>query len=152
VNVRNVHERRLEASPTEVGELIDDPKRMWPRDRWPGLRQNGIGFLRHEPLERVAGERLTFRITGPGGFSGWHGWDVEQENGHTVLRHTVEADATGWTRLAWPAVIRPMHDALHEDVLDAAERAVGAERPARPFSRRVRVLRWAIGKSRSARR
>jgi hypothetical protein len=148
VRVRNVHERAVAASPTEVGALIDDPGRMWPRERWPGLRQNGIGFLRHEPLERVPGERLTFRITGPGGFTGWHGWDLAQGNGHTLLRHTVEADAKGWTRLAWPTVIRPLHDALHEDVLDSAERAVGSERAARRFSPRVRFLRWAIGKAR----
>jgi hypothetical protein len=125
-----------------VGPLIDEPSRMWPR-RWPELRPEGIGFLSHEPLEYRPGERRHYRITGPAGFTGWHGWDVRAD-GQTVLRHVVEADCHGWVLIGWPLLIRPMHDALHEDVLDAAETALGGSPRPREWSRWVRFLRRVL--------
>jgi hypothetical protein len=150
VKARNVHERELPAPADVVGELVDEPARMWPR-RWPPLRDDRIGFLRHEPLEHMPGRRLRFRITGPRGFSGWHGWDVESRGDRTVLRHEVEAECRGWVRVGWPLVIRPIHDALHEDVLDEAARAVGSQPLERRWPPRVRFLRWAIRKGGLAR-
>jgi hypothetical protein len=113
-----------------VDELI---QRAWPAD-WPQLRDDHVGFLRHEPIERTP-NRLHFRITGPRGFSGWHGWDLEDG----VVRHTVEADCQGWVRVAWPLVIRPIHNALHEDVL-----AEATGRPRRGWSLWVRFLRRVL--------
>ncbi len=127
----------------EVGALIDDPSRMRPHGRWPELLPESIGFLRHEPLEYEPGRIRRFRVTGPAGFTGWHGWDV-RANGETVLRHVVEAECRGWTRFAWPVVIRPIHDALHEDILDIAEAAVGGSPRPRQWSRWVGFLRWAL--------
>jgi hypothetical protein len=118
---------------------------MWPHGRWPELRHDGMGFLRHEPLEHERGKLRRYRITGPDGFTGWHGWDVTA-NGRSVVRHIVEADCRGWARVLWPLVIRPMHDALHEDILDRAEAAVGGSPAPREWSPRVRFLRWAIRK------
>ena len=113
---------------------------MWPHGRWPELRPDGLGFLRHEVLRHVSGRVHHYRVTGPPGFSGWHGWAV---NGN-VLRHMLEAECRGWARVAWPFVIRPIHDALHEDVLDAAESALGGSPPPRSWSPWVRFLRWAL--------
>ncbi len=138
--VRNVHERLLAASAAEIGALVDDPQRMWPRRRWPELQPDGLGFLRHEPLRHERGRLRHYRITGPRGFTGWHGWEVEG----SVLRHVVEAECRGWARLAWPLVIRPIHNALHEDVLDRAQAEVGGPPPSREWSRWVRVLRWLL--------
>jgi hypothetical protein len=36
---------------------------------------------------------------------------------------------------------------VHEDALDRAEALVGGTPAGHPWSRRVRVLRWAIGKA-----
>jgi hypothetical protein len=140
VIVREVHERALAASARELGALVDDPRRMWPHGRWPELRPDGIGFLRHEPLDHKPGRSRSYRITGPNGFTGWHGWEVTDAG----LRHVVEAECRGWSQLAWPLVIRPIHDALHDDVLDEAERAVGGSPPPREWSLWVRFLRWAL--------
>jgi len=118
---------------------------MWPRGRWPELRPEGIGFLRHELLEHERGRSRRYRITGPDGFTGWHGWDV-RANGATVLRHVVEAECRGLARLGWPLVIQPIHNALHEDVLDRAEAAVGGSPRGTEWSRWVRFLRWALGR------
>jgi hypothetical protein len=130
-----------------VGALVDDPDRMWPHGRWPELRPDGMGFLRHEPLEYERGKARSFRITGPNGFAGWHGWDVTTDGG-PVLRHVVEVECRGWARLVWPLLVRPIHDALHEDILDGAEAAVGGSPAKREWSRRVRFLRWHIARLR----
>jgi hypothetical protein len=142
MKVRNVHERDLPASAAEAGALVDDPARMWPNG-WPPLSEEGLGFLRHEPMEYERGDHRLFRITGPNGFTGWHGWELKA-NGETVLRHVVEAECRGWARLGWPLVIRPIHDALHEDVLDRAEVALGGSPGPREWSLWVRFLRWAL--------
>jgi hypothetical protein len=150
VKVHSVHVRELPASVDVVGALVDEPARMWPR-RWPPLREDRIGFLRHEQLDHVPGLRRRYRIIGPRGFSGWHGWDVETADHGTRLRHEVQAECRGWVRLGWLLVIRPIHDALHEDVLDEAARVVGGPPAARPWPPRVRFIRWAIRKGGLAR-
>jgi hypothetical protein len=140
MRVRVVHDREFASSAQELGALVDDPQRMWPHGLWPELRPDHIGFLRHELLVHEQGRSRRFRITGPDGFRGWHGWEVTG----TGLRHVVEAECKGWSRFAWPLVIRPIHDALHEDVLDRAEIALGGSPRPREWSLWVRFLRWAL--------
>jgi hypothetical protein len=40
--IRNVHERVLDAAPSEAGALIDglagEHDRLWPSERWPAMR------------------------------------------------------------------------------------------------------------------
>src|SRR5918999_1023516 len=52
----------------------------------------------------------------------------------TLLRHFTEGRLSGVMRLAWPLAVRWAHDAVLEELLDNAERAVGIE-PARPYRR-----------------
>jgi hypothetical protein len=51
-----------------------------------------------------------------------------------VLRHEVIADPQGSMRLKWPLIIRWVHDAVVEEVLDRAEVAIG-HAPAQPYQR-----------------
>jgi hypothetical protein len=155
VNAVNVHERVLPASADEVGALIDRPERMWP-ERWPALRldspirvgdESRRGFICEEVVEYRAGERLAFRMTSPAQLHGKHRFEVEPVGERqTVLRHVVDVAPDGAARLLWPLVVRPLHDALLEDLLDRAETAVGGSPAPRAWSRRVRLLRWYIGR------
>lgn len=100
------------------------------------------GFL---TAESCRGRRVRFRFTAPRGFHGTHGLDVEPVGpSHTRLRHVLEMRTTGRARVSWPLVYRPLHDALLEDALDRAERAVGGAPNPRPWSRWVRLLRWVL--------
>ena len=146
--MRDVHERELPATAAAAGALVDEPVRMWPSDRWPPFTDSGIGFLRHEPLEHRPAEMRSYRITGPRGLDGWHGWEAEARGESATLRHTVEAHVTGRMLLGWPLVVGPIHGALHEDVLDEAERVVGGAPAERTWTPWVRALRWGIGKLR----
>lgn len=159
MKVLNMHERALPASREQVGALLDRLETWWPRDRWPALRPEPAlevgatsrrGPIREHIVERVPGERLVFQIDAPRGLDARHTFEVVPNGDtHTVLRHTVEGEANGKMALGWPVAIGPLHDATLEDLLDRAEAELdGRSRPARPFSPRVRLLRWGFKKAR----
>jgi hypothetical protein len=147
MRVVDVHERELPAPPEVVAPLVDDLDRIWPVNRWPALRWDGdearFGFMRWNVVAREPG-RLVFDIRAPRGITGEHRFEVAPAaGGAAILRHTVDVDTHGSAQLTWPLAIGPLHDALLEDVLDRAEESVGGAPVARPFSRRVRLLRRA---------
>ena len=143
--IRNVHERRLELPPVEIGLLIDrlagDDDRLWPSDRWPPMRfdrglavgaRGGHGPVRYEVVAHEPGRLAAFRFAPGVGLEGTHRFEREG----TTLRHVLEARTRGSGRLSWPLAFRWLHDACVEDALD---RAAGA--PPRPHSVGVRLLR-----------
>jgi hypothetical protein len=146
MKIRNVHEREV----GDAAAAIDRIEEVWPGDRWTSLRldrplgvgaRSGRAVVREEVVEYRPHERLVFRITEPKGLVAQHRFDADDE----VLRHTVEGHVEGWMRLGWPLVVRPLHDALLEDLLDRAE---GTSTQTHPYPRRVRFLRWGIRKLR----
>jgi hypothetical protein len=79
---------------------------------------------------------------------------VVPEIGGCRLRHVLEGHTTGWMRLLWPLLYRPLHNALIDDSLDRAEHALGGRthQAPRPWSLRVRMLRLYAIHSRRLRR
>jgi len=163
VKVLNVHERVLSASPERVGALIDSlssrEDALWPKQSWPRIefdRPLGVGAVGgHGPIRYfieayTTGRSIRFRFTGPKGFNGYHGYDVVSTDEHTcVLRETLEMTTHGPALLAWPFVFRPMHDALLEDSLALAQASLGLPPEVRPWSFRVRLLRWVLSGGRA---
>ncbi|MGQ4271967.1 SRPBCC family protein [Nocardiopsis changdeensis] len=157
MRVRNLHLRHLAASPDRVGALLDglaspaDP--LWPADRWPALvldrplevgAAGGHGPVRYTVAARTPGRHVRFRFTAPRGFDGFHEFTVEPGEDGTVLRHLLVIRAHGPALLTWPLVFGPLHDALLEDCLDRAERALtGTVRAPARWSPYVRLLRAA---------
>jgi hypothetical protein len=156
--IRNVHERVLEAAPREVGALIDglagEHDRLWPSQRWPAMRldrplavgaSGGHGRIRYAVSNYQPGRRVRFRFDPRLGLLGHHEFEVAARAGRTVLRHRLEASPRGRMRIAWPLILRWLHDALIEDALDQAESATNG-RPIQPrrWSPRVRLLRRAL--------
>lgn len=135
----NIHERLLPV-PVEEAEwlllsLATDQDLLWPSARWPPLRAEGplaVGVAcHHGPVHYTVdrldpGRTVVFRFARPLGFDGTHGFTLTSE-GDTAcrLRHTLAMKTRGSARLTWPLFYRPLHDALIEDALDSAERALG---------------------------
>ncbi|MEJ7703100.1 MAG: hypothetical protein WKF47_05360 [Geodermatophilaceae bacterium] len=155
--MRNVHERVIAAPAEAVGVLLDglgsDRDRLWPAPAWPPMqfdRPLGVGAdgghdeIRYAVSAYEPGRRVTFRFHPVTGLDGFHALEVEPIDGATcVLRHVLEAQPRGRMRLLTPTVVRWLHDAVVEDLLDNAERAATGT-VARPYrySVWVRLLRW----------
>src|SRR3954471_9556807 len=128
--IRNVHERRLDAAPGEVGALLDSlagaDDRLWPHDRWPAMRferpldarasaeplrvgaSGGHGPIRYQVSRYVPGRMGAFSFCTASGLDGGHRFEVVPEGDGTVLRHVLEARPVGQGRLTWPLVMRPL--------------------------------------------
>lgn len=158
LRVRNVHERRLKASPEQVGCLLDGlaspADRLWPSADWPPMRLDrplqvgaagGHGPIRYHVEMYDPGSSVRFRLREPTGFDGFHGFEIlPTVGGGTTLRHVLEMNARGPATITWPFVFSALHDALVEDCLDTAARALGEAVPPRQWSLRVRFLRAAF--------
>jgi hypothetical protein len=165
MNVYNVHERALDADPERAGALIDSLSSrhdaLWPRHVWPRMefdRALGVGARGgHGPIRYVVedyspGTSVTFRFTAPRGFDGSHCFEIRDAHRRPViLRHTVKMRTRGCATLSWALVYGPMHDALIEDSLAAAEASLGLTPTMRPWPLRVRVLRWIVSGGRARR-
>lgn len=148
MKVRSVHFRELDATPAEVGSLLDElggeHDRLWPDARWPTtplmlerpLRQGsraGHKAFRYWVETYEPGRKLVFRFAPGQGLDGTHGFEVEgPHEGRARLTHVFEARLKPWLTPAWP-VLRRGHDALVEDLLDCAELAISGRvaQPAR---------------------
>jgi hypothetical protein len=161
MKIRNIHERTLPGSIEDVAELLDSLStsndRLWPHDRWPPMRMDaplrvgvvgGHGPVRYRVSEYDPGRKIVFSFDKSGltaGFDGQHYFEVVPIGGQVTLRHVLEARCGLGTWLHWTAVIRPLHDALLEDALDRAERALNPSSSAStPWSLWVRLLRIAL--------
>jgi hypothetical protein len=157
MKVLNIHERMLNASPVEVGSLIDslasDYDLLWPKHSWPRMEfdrplsidaTGGHGPIRYFVEAYKPGQSIRFRFLGPKGFEGCHSYEVIAEGDKIILRHTLEMQVHGSVFVTWSLVFCPMHNALIEDSLACAEASLGLTPTVRPWSPWVRLLRWAL--------
>ncbi|GAA4694793.1 hypothetical protein GCM10023215_35570 [Pseudonocardia yuanmonensis] len=161
--VRNVHEREFPAPAEQVWELVaalgGPGDRLWPaawlpvafdRPLGPGA-SGGHGGLRYAVSRYEPGRLVEFTAAPGRSLDGTHAFVVEPRGrDRCVLRHELLLRTTGAMRVLWPLAVRPLHDAVLEDLLDTAERALGTG-PARParWSPLVRVLRLAAERPRA---
>jgi hypothetical protein len=90
---------------------------------------------------------VRFRFAPRLGLDGTHTLVVLPDGESSVLRHELNARASGRMRLAWPLAVRWLHDALVEDLLDRAEAELdGCVAQAARWSPWVRLLRAAMSR------
>jgi len=156
MKVVNVHQRLLHASPERVGALIDSlaspNDAMWPRQNWPRMKLDrplavgavgGHGPIRYFVESYAPGHQVRFRLTGPKGFDGWHGFEViDATASHCVLEHRIEMQAKGRGLLTWSLVIRHLHGVCVEEVLSQAQVALGNQPKPVPWPLHVKFLHW----------
>ena len=154
----NLHERHYPVDPDELAPLIDslgsDEDRVWPSGRWPRMRldhgltlgsKGGHATIRYSVADYVPGRRVRFRFSRPRGFVGWHEFSLVPAHEGCHLRHTLCVEPHGLARISWPAIYRPLHDALVEDALDRAATWLGIGGPPRSrWSWWVRSLRMVL--------
>ena len=92
------------------------------------------------------GQHLRFEFSG--GRRGYHEFTLQKIDDMTcLLRHAMEAELTFNSVWRWHFLIRPLHNALIEDLFDKVESQVArVERP-QVWSSRVQALRQRRGMS-----
>ncbi|HTF50140.1 MAG TPA: SRPBCC family protein [Pseudonocardia sp.] len=157
--IHNVHQREFRATEDQLGALLDqvaEPGGLWP-SRWPPLvldrplgvgADGGHGPIRYQVVDYQPGRRAVFKFQEPTDLDGTHTLEVlpGSRPGTAVLRHELTGQPRGLGLLNWTLLIRRLHDALLEDLLDRAGHAVG-DPPARParWSVLVRMSRGLLG-------
>lgn len=156
--ITNVHTRRLPVRACEARRALDQlasaDDRVWPSAHWPAIELDrglqpgslgGHGTIRYT-VESVAEHAITFRFVAPRGMRGVHRFEVVPDGLACQVRHTIEARPSLRIRIVWLLAIRPLHNALIEDLLDnlTAETGQRVKQPAR-WSPYVRVVRARLG-------
>jgi hypothetical protein len=166
-NMKNTHERKLNAPIDTLAPLIDQlasrQDRFWPSSRWSAMKFDrplavgaigGHGFIGYTVERYQPGREITFRFTSPKGLNGMHRLSLEElPDGNARVKHVIEATLEGSMVLGWTLVIRWLHDALVEDGMDRVEAWV-AQREWKPreLSPYVKSLRWLMTKLHSGRK
>ena len=125
------HQRALAAAPKRISALIADFDRIWPRDIAPPPRPRApsvydAGPMRWEEFERPGAIRA-FRVTRPSGLRGEHWFELVVSGRTPVLRHTVDATASGTFAAIWRARIARLHDQILKALLDNVQQALAQE-------------------------
>ncbi len=135
--MKNEHERTVQGTPAEVWELVETlatpNDQLWPPDPWPKMKldngltvgsRGGHDTVRYH-VERIEpGRSVVFRFEPPTGLEGTHAFEVLAAGSATSIRHTISAEPIGTMHVAWPLMVRWLHDALIEDGFDNAEAAL----------------------------
>ncbi|MEU8976484.1 DUF2867 domain-containing protein [Streptomyces monashensis] len=159
--VRNVHEHVIDAPAAAVGALLDrlsaadDP--IFPTPAWPRMcldgplavgADGGHGRIRYHVTAYEPGRRVRFDTPPGGGLDGYHELTVAPLDAERCrVRHVLECEARGLSRLQWACAIRHIHDTMIEEIFDNIERAAAdsVARPMRwsPWVRLLHRLSWA---------
>ena len=131
MRIHNRHQRFVAATPDQVAVLVADFDAIWPTQIAPAPRKEAhglydLGLMMWEECERPGAARA-FRLIGPEGLSGEHRFEIEEVDGGTLLRHTVDGEAIGRHEAIWIERIEPVHNRLLEAVLDNIEAAVATD-------------------------
>ena len=153
--ISNAHERALVDPAAHVDALLsrlgtpDD--RLWPSEVWLSARLDaspdaggagGHGRVRYHCSERAPG-MVTFtfdEVNGSRRWNGRHRFTLLSNRTGCTLRHVVELRLPLREALQWQVLIRPLHDAILEDLLDKA----AGRPPSRAWSAWVRTLRRVV--------
>lgn len=127
MRIRNRHERVISTTPKRVAGLVSDFGAIWPTELAPSPRPLGDGRYREGPMvweEFVRpGAIRAFRVVHPEELRGEHWFEAEPVAGGTLVRHTVDGEASGDYEAIWRERIEPQHDRILEAMLDNIEAA-----------------------------
>jgi hypothetical protein len=156
MQILNIHQRSIAAPVARVGALLDsiasEDDRFWPHEDWPAIKFDrplavgaigGHGTGPYTVCAYTPGRHIRFEFGGRR--SGFHEFEVEPAPGDaTLLRHTLKARLPLVGIYHWYGLIRPLHDAVLEDLLDKVEGQVA--RVAKPQVWSARVVRLRRGR------
>jgi len=157
MNIKNIHERKIKASARTVGELLDSVSssedKIWPVENWSKIKFDrplevgaigGHGAIKYKVIEYNPSSSIKFKFTKD--LEGYHEMVITEINrNECLLRHSIYAKVTGFMIFLWPIMIRPLHNALIEDLLDKVEIQLSSVKSPKLWNSWVKLLRRLIG-------
>lgn len=157
MKISNVHERTIAAPAARVGALLDTfasaDDKFWPHENWPGVKfdlplqvgaTGGHGTGPYTVSSYIPGQHIRFEFGG--GRQGYHEFTLREVDEMTcLLRHSTKAELTFNSAWRWYLLIRPLHNALIEDLFDKVESQVAKVEHPHVWSSRVQKLRQERG-------
>jgi hypothetical protein len=155
MSIINKHERIIKAAKEKIAEILDQiaikEKSVWPSDRWPPIEFDrplsigalgGHGPIRYTVTDYRRGEYLECKFTSPIEFIGIHTFRIKEiEKNMIKITHMIDMKVKGKMKIIWPIAVRPLHDALLEDLFDNVEISVSTKPVLQKWSLWVRFLR-----------
>jgi hypothetical protein len=155
MQIINKHERVVKTEKSKIGQMLDEicikEKTVWPRDRWPAIEfeksmsvgvAGGHDGIRYTITKYIPGKYLECKFTAPVGFIGSHTFEIiEIDNSTCKISHISRITPKGKIRILWPIIMRPLHDAMLEDLFDNVEIAAGLNPNKKRWSFWVKMLR-----------
>ena len=152
MRISNIHQRTIAAPAARVGALLDTlssaDDKFWPHENWPGVKFNlplrvgatgGHSTGPYTVSSYTPGRHIRFEFSG--GRRGHHEFTLQKiDNKTCLLQHAMEARLTFNSAWRWYFLIRPLHDALIEDLFDKVESQVARVEHPQVWSSRVRKL------------
>jgi len=159
MKMSNVHERTIAAPIARVGALLDTlasaDDKFWPHENWPRVKftlplqvgvTGGHGTGPYTVSCYTPGQHIRFEFAG--GRQGFHEFTLQEVDGTTcLLRHATKGKLTFNSAWRWYFLIRPLHNALIEDLFDKVESQVAKVVHPQVWSSRVQKLRQVRGLS-----
>ncbi len=154
----NTHTRLTLGPMARAGELLERIAEPgigpWPSDRWPPLRldhgldvgsRGGHGAIRYHVEAHTLGRSVTFRFEPTMPLRGTHTFSIDPEDALVRWTHVLDVETlTPFIRF----VVLPLHDAVLEDLLDAAQaHLAGVATVRRRLPWRVTLLRKIAARS-----
>jgi hypothetical protein len=159
MQVTNIHERTLLMNAGDAWYLIESlgaaNDLLWPVGCWPRMRldrpltlgaSGGHGPIGYTVVEYVPRVAVKFRFNRPAGYDGYHEFRILPRAGGVTLRHTLIMQTRGSASWSWLLVLRPLHDALLQDLMDRASSYSSGHPFESSWSLRVMFTRWLLGK------
>ena len=159
MKMSNVHERTIAAPAVRVGALLDTlasaDDKFWPHENWPPVKfdlplqvkaTGGHGTGSYTVSFYNPGRHIRFEFGGAR--EGYHEFTLQEVGDTTcLLRHATKVKLTLNSAWRWYFLIRPLHDALIEDLFDKVQSQVAKVAHPRVWSSRVKSLRQKRGMS-----
>ncbi len=154
----NIHRRKINQPKVEVVNILrtlsTEDDLIWPKKHWPRIKFNdgmqvgaagGHGPIRYS-IEKCNLEGLVlFRFSKPLGFNGIHKFEIEAVDEYeTMVTHTIDIHTEGKGTLQWLFAVKPLHNALIEDLLDNIENHFSETKKSTQWSPWVKLLRRQI--------
>jgi hypothetical protein len=163
--ITNIHYRDFKAPVSNLWNLVlslaSPEDKLWPRERWPAMTldnhlnigsKGGHSLIKYFIEDYQENRLIKFKFTEPKGFNGTHEFIVTQISSDVFrLEHKVILNLDFKGKIYWIFIIKHLHDALIEDLLDKAESNINEKKiEFRKLSLMVRGLRYIIRRNQQA--